>query len=147
VYTSNANCNGQVNPTTYVGDDTLNVTTGVAEIGVNGGYAQTTTHGVTFASPLSAFVSDGAGDAVANVLVTFTAPTSGPSGTFLATSNGGACLATGGKAVTSCTAMTNLFGVASSLTFTANSVVGAYGVNVTAPSAVPSPLVFEEENL
>ena len=143
VYTS-FRCNGT--PTTYVGDATLNVTTAVAEIDINGGYGQTASHGTTFASPLSAIVTDGAGNAVSGVLVTFTAPTTGSSGTFLAAANGGTCLATGGIAVTKCTATTNVNGVASSLTFTANAVSGTYGVNVTAPLALPSPLVFEEEN-
>jgi type II secretory pathway pseudopilin PulG len=143
VYTGN-NCFGT--PTVYVGDATLNVTTRATEIDVNGGYAQTATHGASFASALSAVVVDGAGNAVAGVLVTFTAPTTGPSGTFLAASNGGTCLATGGIAVTSCTATTNASGVASSLTFTANAITGSYGVSVTTPFALPSPLVFEEEN-
>jgi type II secretory pathway pseudopilin PulG len=144
VYTGN-NCNGNPN-TIYVGDATLNVTTRASEIDVNGGYAQTAVHGAAFASALSAVVTDGAGNNVAGVIVTFTAPTTGPSGTFLAASSGGTCLATGGIAVTSCTATTNANGVASSLTFTANAITGSYGVGVTTPFALPSPLVFEEEN-
>jgi type II secretory pathway pseudopilin PulG len=143
VYTSNR-CNGT--PTVYQGDATLNVTTGDSEIDVNGGYGQSATHGAAFASPLSAVVTDGAGNAVAGVLVTFTAPTTGSSGTFLAAANGGTCLATGGIAVTSCTATTNADGVANSLTFTANAVTGSYAVDVTMPGATSSPLVFEEEN-
>jgi hypothetical protein len=143
VYTQR-NCNGT--PTVYQGDATLNVTTSASQIDVNGGYGQTAASGSAFASPLSAVVTDGAGNAVAGVLVTFTAPTSGSGGTFLAAANGGTCLATGGVAVTSCTATTNSSGVASSLTFTANAVAGSYAVNVTAPGAAPSPLAFEEEN-
>ncbi len=133
-------------PTVYQADATLNVTTGAASISVNGGYGQTASHGSAFASPLSVFVSDGAGSAVSGVLVTFTAPTNGSSGTFLSAANGGTCLATGGIAVTSCTATTNSNGVASSLTFSANAVPGSYAVNVTAPGTAPSPLIFEEEN-
>jgi type II secretory pathway pseudopilin PulG len=131
----------------YQGDGTLVVNAGsAATIAINGGYGQTTTAGSTFANPLSAVVTDSASDPVAGVLVTFTAPTTGSSGTFLAAANGGTCLATGGIAVTSCTATTNVNGIASSLTFSANAVTGSYAVNVTAPGTVPNPLVFEEEN-
>jgi type II secretory pathway pseudopilin PulG len=143
VYTSRF-CFGT--PTIYQGDATLNVTTAAAEIDINSGYGQTATHGTAFASPLTAVVTDGAGNNVAGVLVTFTAPTTGSGGTFLAAANGGTCLATGGIAVSSCTATTNANGVASSLTFTAGAVPGIYAVNVTATGVVPSPLVFEEEN-
>jgi hypothetical protein len=47
---------------------------------------------------------------------------------------------------TSCTAMTGANGIASSLTFTANTVSGTYAVSVTAPAVTGSPLVYEEEN-
>jgi hypothetical protein len=47
--------------------------------------------------------------------------------------------------VTTCTATTNAAGIASSLSFTANTVIGAYVVQTTTPG-VAAPLSFEEEN-
>jgi len=51
---------------------------------------------------------------------------------FRASGNGGVCLASGnGIAVTSCTATTNAYGIASSLSFTAIATAGNYNVAVT----------------
>jgi hypothetical protein len=130
----------------FQGNGTLNVTAGAAaNIAVNGGYGQSTTAGTSFSAPLTAVVTDGGGNLVAGVVVTFTSPTGGAGGTFLAAANGGTCLATGGVAVSSCTATTNINGVASSLTFTANAVSGSYSVSATA-TGVTGSAAFEEEN-
>jgi type II secretory pathway pseudopilin PulG len=146
--TSNfGNCGGT---TTFVqGDDTLNMTLNAAAIAVVSGYGQSTTNGTSFGSPLSALVSDGNGNPVVGTVVTFTAPTNGASGTFLALKNGGTCVAVGtpgALAVATCTAVTNSTGFASSLTFTANTTTGTYAVLASTPGASPNSVSFEEEN-
>jgi hypothetical protein len=69
-------------------------------------------------SPLVALVTNAGGMGVGGVIVTFTAPVGGASGTFAPGAN---------------TAMTNSSGVATSLTFTANSTAGSYTVTASAP--------------
>jgi hypothetical protein len=76
--------------------------------------------GSAFANPLAVTVTDSAGHPVAGVSVTFTAPSSGASGTF---PGGG----------TSFTTSTNSSGIATAATFTANANAGTY--TVTAASA------------
>ena len=75
--------------------------------------------GSAFTYPLSAKVTDAAGNPISGVTVTFTAPSSGASGTF-----------TGGSRVV--TAVTNSIGIATSTTFTANSTQGTFNVAATA---------------
>jgi type II secretory pathway pseudopilin PulG len=142
---TNASCNGT--PTAYYqGDGQLTVNAGAAAtIAISGGNSQMTAAGTAFNSPLSALVTDSAGDPVAGVPVTFTSPSGSAGGTFLANGSG-VCVASGGTVATSCTAMTGANGIASSLTFTANTVSGTYAVSVTAPAVTGSPLVYEEEN-
>jgi type II secretory pathway pseudopilin PulG len=131
----------------YQGDGTLTVKVGAASsIAIASGYGQSTTAGSAFNNPLTAVVTDANGNPVAGTIVTFTSPTTGAGGTFLAAANGGTCLATGGIAVSSCTATTNANGIASSLTFTANAVSGGYTVSATAAGLTGSPLAYEEEN-
>jgi type II secretory pathway pseudopilin PulG len=130
-------------------DGNLTVTLGASSIAVNGGYGQQTTNGTSFNAPLSVIVTDANGSPVAGTVVTFTAPTTGASGTFLALTNGGACVASGTPnaiAVTSCTATTNVNGLASTLTFTANTVTGVFAVQASTTVTTPASVTFEEEN-
>jgi hypothetical protein len=86
-----------------------------ASISVSAGSGQSTTVSTAFAATLQALVKDGGGDVVPNASVTFTAPSTGPGGTF---ANG----------LTTYTATTNSSGIATSLIFTANSTAGSYSV-------------------
>lgn len=100
----------------------LTNTGGVAAmITATGGTPQAATVGSAFTAPLAATVVDGDSNPVSGVSVTFTAPTTGASGTF---ANGTA----------SETDITNASGVARSSTFTANSISGGpYWVTATVP--------------
>jgi hypothetical protein len=89
-----------------------------AGIFVSSGSGQSATVGTAFAGALQALVRDGGGNAVPNAPVTFTAPSSGASGTF---ANG----------QTTFTATTNSSGIATSLTLTANATAGSYSVTAS----------------
>jgi hypothetical protein len=102
-----------------------------AAIKVSAGSGQKTTVNTAFATALQAKVTDAKGNAVVGISVTFTAPTSGASGTF---SNGS----------TSITVTTNSSGVAS-VKFTANTTAGAYNVKATV-SGVSTPATFSLTN-
>ena len=117
-----------------------------ATIAISSGSGQSATVNTSFTSPLAAKVTDNYANPVSGATVTFTAPGSGASGTFLATTNGGTCLSTGGSAVASCTATTNSSGVASSLTYKANTTAATYNVAVTSSGTTPNPLNFPETN-
>jgi uncharacterized repeat protein (TIGR01451 family) len=78
-------------------------------------------------------VKDCLGNLLGGVLVTFTAPSSGASGTFAGATN-------------TVTATTNSSGVATAAAFTANSVVGAYTVNATV-SGTSASAAFSLTNL
>ncbi|MGB8196628.1 MAG: hypothetical protein WCF25_06450, partial [Acidimicrobiales bacterium] len=133
--------------TYFQADASLTVNLGASSINFNGGYGQSTTHGTAFGAPLSVVVTDANDNPVSGVLVTFTAPTTGASGTFWALTNGGTCVAAGTAIpVTSCTATTNVNGVASTLTFTANGVTGAFSVQASTTVTTPTSVTFEEEN-
>ncbi len=80
------------------------------------GTPQSTPAGKAFPAPLVVTVDEANGSPVAGVLVTFTAPASGPGGTF----------AHGVK-----TAVTNAQGVATAAVFTANAVSGSYQVTAS----------------
>ncbi len=80
---------------------------------------QSAAAGSTFANALAVTVTDSSSNPVAGVSVTFTAPSSGASGTF---PGGG----------TSFTAMTNSSGIATASAFTANADAGTYSVTATA---------------
>jgi hypothetical protein len=101
-----------------------------AAIVASGGTPQSAVINTAFTSPLQATVTDSNMNPVPNVTVTFTAPTSGPSGTFAGGVN---------------TAMTNGSGVAS-ITFTANGTVGG-PYNVTAMAGMIGPASFSLTNL
>jgi N-terminal glycosyl-hydrolase-114-associated domain/Galactose oxidase, central domain/Kelch motif len=84
-----------------------------SSLSATSGTPQSTTVGTAFASPLVVTVDDSNGNPVGGAIVTFTAPSSGASGTF----------AGGAK-----TAITNSSGVATSAVFTANGTTGSYTV-------------------
>ncbi len=95
----------------------FNVTTGPpANIAVYGGSPQSTTVGQPFPVPLQARVTDALGYPVSAVSVTFTAPATGPGGTF----NGSPVIATDQN------------GIASSPTLAANGAAGNFVSTATA---------------
>src|SRR5262249_9897312 len=79
-----------------------------------------------FATALQARVTDAAANPVANVTVTFTAPSTGASASFAGN--------------TTTTAVTNAAGIATSSIPTANAVAGVY--NITASAAALTPANF-----
>ena len=84
-------------------------------------------------APLGVTVRDSGSNPVSGVIVTFTAPISGPSGTFPGT-------------LTTATATTDANGVATAPTFTANATAGGpYTVNATV-AGVAAPAVFTLTN-
>ena len=86
-----------------------------AKITVGVGAVESTTAGTRFAIPLAVTIADAHGNHVANVAVTFTAPSSGPAGSFA-----------GGH--TRVTVRTNSSGIAIAPPFTANKQAGGYVV-------------------
>ena len=114
---------------------TLTNTTGApAAIIATSGNGQSVRAPGAFPSPLVASVMDGGQNPVSNAIVTFTAPSSGASGTF----------ADSGTNTT--TAMTNASGTATSTVFTANSSVGPDAVTATV-GGVSTPASFNLMNL
>ncbi len=109
------------------------VVVAAASITTLGGSPQSTTVGTAFANPLTATVSDVDGDPVSGSTVTFTAPSSGASGTF---ANG----------TTTDTETTNASGLATAATFTANTVGGSFTVNASV-AGVSTPATFSLTNL
>lgn len=105
----------------------------LATITATGGTPQAAAVYQPFAQPLQATVADGAGNPALGVTVTFTAPASGPSGTF----PGNALTATG---------TTDASGVATSPVFTANGTTGSYTVTASA-AGVAGAATFAFENL
>ena len=97
------------------------ITLGGASITATGGTPQSATVNTAFAAPLQAVVKDASNNPLAGITVTFTAPGSGPGGTF------------GGSTVV--TALTTIGGVAIAPTFTANSQGGTYSVTASAPGS------------
>jgi len=87
-----------------------------ASIKASGGSSQSATVSTAFSSRLSATVKDAGGNPVGGILVTFTAPASGASGSFAGGVN---------------TATTNSSGVATSAVFTANATTGSYTVSAS----------------
>ncbi|MGB5874278.1 MAG: hypothetical protein WBH56_11195, partial [Bacteroidota bacterium] len=110
---------------------TITVTFGPpAAVTATGGTPQSTKVGNPFDTRLTASVIDSAGNPVHGIAVTFTAPTSGASGTF-----------TGGVN----TVVTDAAGVAVAPVFTANSVAGTYDVTARV-SGVLTPAPFSLTN-
>jgi hypothetical protein len=102
-----------------------------ASITVTSGTPQSATIDMAFAAPLVATVLDKGSNPVSGVTVTFTAPTTGPSGTFAGGVN---------------TATTNVSGVATSTTFTANGTAGGPYTVAATVSGVLTPANFSLTN-
>jgi predicted outer membrane repeat protein len=83
---------------------------------VASGSDQTASPGTSFTLPLSVYLLDGSGSPVLGTTITFTAPSSGASGTF----------ASSGTRIA--TAVTNSSGYATSAVFTANNQLGEYTI-------------------
>jgi hypothetical protein len=103
-----------------------------ASIAATSGTPQSVVIGNAYAA-LKATVKDSGGNVVAGTSVTFTAPSSGASGTF-----------TGG--ITTANIVTDSSGVAAAPTFTANTIAGAFTVTATV-SGVAAPANFLLTNL
>ena len=93
-----------------------NLPGGAAAITAVGGTPQSTQVTTTFPTTMQAQVTDGSGNGVPGVNVTFSAPASGASGTF----GGGT------------TVVTDTSGVATAPSFTANTLTGSYTVTASA---------------
>ena len=127
-YTVSAAVSGVAVPAAF---SLKNLPGAVAGVTATGGTPQSAQIRTQFAVRLSATVKDGIGNPVSGVLVTFNAPTSGPSGTFLR------------GAVD--TARTGINGVATASAFTANTIAGSYSVTATV-STGGSPATFALTN-
>ena len=90
-----------------------------ANIYASGGTPQSTPPYSTFGTPLQAVVLDSIGTPVNNAIVTFSAPASGASGTFV------------GSGTFTTTAVTNGNGIVTAPAFTANELTGNYTVTAT----------------
>ncbi|MBL8169609.1 MAG: VCBS repeat-containing protein [Acidobacteria bacterium] len=101
-------------------------------IGTNG-TSQSTVINTAYSTPLQVTVRDFLGNPVPNVTVTFTAPNSGPSGTFT-------------DSMLTATATTNNAGIATASRFTANGKPGPYRV-VAVVSGVLTPANFALMNI
>ena len=97
---------------------------------VSGG-AQLAPATTAFAQPFKVKVVNAAGAGIAGVTVTFTPPASGASGSFA-----------GGVD----TAVTDIYGVATSASFTANSTTGTYLVTASAPGYASATLQATNQN-
>ncbi len=128
-YVVNATVSGVATPAPF---NLTNTPGDPASITASAGTPQTAMIGTAFATNLQATVRDGANNPVPGVVVTFTAPSSGPSGTF-----------PGGVIATTATTGSN--GVATASVFTANSIAGSYNVNATI-SGGSTPAVFSLTN-
>jgi hypothetical protein len=95
-----------------------------ASLAVNAGDPQTVLPGAVFPTALKAIVRDGANAPLSGVGVTFTAPPSGASGTFL-----------GG--VKSVMVVSDASGIATAPTFTANTTAGSYAVTASVANLAP----------
>jgi len=122
----NANPNSQTITLTGVGQ----AAAAPANITATGGTPQSATVNTAFAAPLAVTVTDVTGAPVPGVVVTFSAPTAGASGTFAGGVN---------------TATTGANGVASSAVFTANATVGTFTVTATV-AGVDSSATFSLTN-
>ena len=122
-YAVTATAPGVATPASF----TLTNTPGpAASITATAGTSQSATVKTAFPTALQATVRDAGNNPVSGVTVTFTAPSSGASGTFA-----------GGVS----TAITNASGVATAPAFTANATTGSYTVTATAPG-VATPANF-----
>jgi hypothetical protein len=130
-FTVTATVSGVPTPATF----SLTNTTGApAAIAATGGTPQSAPTNAVFAAPLVATVVDSGQNPVSGAVVTFTAPSSGASGTFSDTTTN------------STTAATNTSGVAVSTAFTANGISGAEVVTATV-AGVLAPANFVLTNM
>ena len=104
-----------------------NIVGNPAGIAITGGSPQSATVNTAFATALSVLVTDSGNNPVPTAMVTFTAPGSGPSGTFP------------GPSLTA-TVTTNASGIATAPALIANSIVGIYNVTASAGAATPAKL-------
>ncbi|MET8630533.1 hypothetical protein ABZW30_43700 [Kitasatospora sp. NPDC004669] len=98
----------------------------VSSVTATAGTPQSTRIGTLFRVPFQATVTDTSGDPVPGAPVTFTAPSTGPSGTFGATQR-------------SVTEITDANGVATASGFIANGTVGSYALTASLPSELSVP--------
>ncbi|HTS10076.1 MAG TPA: hypothetical protein VMP68_31220 [Candidatus Eisenbacteria bacterium] len=137
-FTSNLTSGADVVTATVVGvtdPANFNLTNGAgapANIVASQGTPQSAGIGTAFSVPLGASVLDAESNPVAGIPVTFTAPNSGATGTFV-----------GGKSVV--TTVTDATGLATAPTFTANGTLGSYTVTATS-SAVSATATFSLTN-
>ncbi|MBK9926592.1 MAG: hypothetical protein IPP66_15055 [Anaerolineales bacterium] len=104
-----------------------------AFLGIVSGSDQHSGPSLPFQFPLAVYVTDAFGNPISGATVTFTAPVSGPGGTFEDTQN----------SIT--VATTNDNGIATSSMFTANSQIGSYNVVATTPG-LPGSVSFALTN-
>jgi hypothetical protein len=109
-----------------------NIVGAPASITATSGTPQSTTIDTAFAAPLVATVLDKGSNPVSGAVVTFTAPTTGASGTFANGTN-------------TTMATTNASGAATSTTFSANGTAGTYTVTATV-AGVTTPADFSLTN-
>jgi len=100
--------------------DSTVITNVPASITATGGATQSTATGTPFSTALQVTVLDANSNPLSGILVTFTAPTTSPSGTFANGTN-------------STTVATDSQGVATASTFTANATAGGYSATASVP--------------
>jgi len=105
------------------------------DIDVYSGSPQSATVGIAFTKPLVAKVTDQYGNPMSGVSVTFSAPTSGASGTFASPCSG-----------TTCVVSTNASGLATSPTFSANTIAGGPYTVTASVSGLSTPANFSLTN-
>ncbi|MFL6113099.1 MAG: LamG-like jellyroll fold domain-containing protein, partial [Catenulispora sp.] len=121
-YTTAFDTAGNVEATPAVPDSSTKALGAPATVSVVSGSSQSATVGTAFGMGLVALVTDSAGDPVPGAAVTFTAPSSGASGTFAT-----------GTATT--TVITDANGQAAAGAFAANTTGGAYTVSASTSGA------------
>ncbi len=129
-YTVNASTPGAAGSASFA---LTNTPGSASSITITSGSGQSATINNAFAAPFVVTVKDAFNNAVNGAAVTFTAPTSGASGTFTGVSKTN-------------TVNTNASGIATSATFTANSTVGTYTVQASVPG-VSNTVTFSVSNV
>ncbi len=128
-YTVNATVSGVLTPAAF----NLTNTPGTpASVTATAGTPQSAQVGTAFTTNLQTTVRDGANNPIPDVVVTFTAPSTGPSGTFVGN-------------LSTINVNTNSSGVATATIFTANTTAGSYTVTATV-SGVATPANFSLTN-
>jgi hypothetical protein len=127
-YMVTASASGATGTATY---SLTNTAGAAATIIATSGSSQSATVSTAFAAPLVATVEDSGSNPVSGVVVTFTAPASGASGTFAGGAN---------------TATTNSSGVATSAVFTANATVGGPYIVTAKAAGVAATVTYNLTN-